>query len=88
MPETVITPEALLEHWQGHRRVTRRVIDAFPEDQLFSFRVPPMRSFGMMALEMIGMAVPMVRALAGGTSEGAGHHDPKWTESFTCLGSA
>jgi hypothetical protein len=37
--QVVITPEALLEHWQGHRRLTRRLIDAFPEDQLFSFSV-------------------------------------------------
>jgi len=35
--QVVITPDALLEHWQGHRRVTRRLIDAFPEDKLFTF---------------------------------------------------
>lgn len=27
--ETVISPEAMLAHWQGHRRLTRRVIEAF-----------------------------------------------------------
>ena len=43
----VITPEALLEHWEGHRRLTRRVIEAFPEDQLFSFSVGSMRPFGL-----------------------------------------
>src|SRR5688500_11532851 len=32
-----VTPEAMLEHWQGHRRLTRRMIEAYPEDQLFSF---------------------------------------------------
>ena len=26
----VITSSQLLEHWQGHRRVTRKVIEAFP----------------------------------------------------------
>jgi hypothetical protein len=31
---TFITTDALLEHWQGHRRVTRRVIEAFPDDRL------------------------------------------------------
>ena len=31
-PDSFITPEGLLEHWQGHRRLTRRVIAAFPED--------------------------------------------------------
>ena len=28
-----ISPDALLSHWQGHRRLTRRVIDAFPDDK-------------------------------------------------------
>ncbi|HEY9422221.1 MAG TPA: DinB family protein [Thermoanaerobaculia bacterium] len=56
-----ITPEALLEHWQGHRRLTRRVIEAFPEDQLFTFSVGGMRPFGALAMELLSMAVPMVR---------------------------
>jgi uncharacterized damage-inducible protein DinB len=65
-PTTFIGPEALLAHWQGHRRLTRRVIDAFPEDHLFTFSVGGMRSFGALALEMVTMAVPMVRgALTG-----------------------
>lgn len=62
----VITPEALLEHWQGHRRLTRRVIEAFPEDKLFTFSVGGMRPFGALALEMLSMAVPMVRGVVSG----------------------
>jgi uncharacterized damage-inducible protein DinB len=62
----VITPEALLAHWQGHRRLTRRVIEAFPEDQLFSFSVGSMRPFGALAMEMISMAAPMVRGVVTG----------------------
>ena len=57
-----ITPEAMLTHWQGHRRLTRRVINVFPDDQLFSFSVGGMRPFGALALEMITMAAPMVRS--------------------------
>jgi DinB family protein len=41
--------------------LTRRVIDAFPDDKLFTFSVGGMRPFGQLALEMITMAVPMVR---------------------------
>ena len=59
-----ITADALLEHWQGHRRLTRRVIDAFPEDQLFTFSIGGMRPFGALALEMLMMAVPMIRGAA------------------------
>jgi len=62
----VIPPDALLAHWQGHRRLTRRVIEAFPEDQLFAFSVASMRPFGMLALEMLGMSGPMVRGVVTG----------------------
>jgi uncharacterized damage-inducible protein DinB len=58
-----ITPDALLTRWQGHRRLTRRVIDAFPDDALFSFSVGGMRPFGALALEMLSMAVPMVQGV-------------------------
>ena len=36
---------SLLEHWQGHRRLTRRVIEAFPEDKLFSYSFGGMRPY-------------------------------------------
>ena len=61
-----IAPDALLQHWQGHRRLTRRVIDAFPEDKLFDFSIGGMRPFGALALEMLSMAVPMVRGAITG----------------------
>src|ERR1700759_3597539 len=56
----LVTPQALLEHWQGHRKLTRRVIEAFPEDKLFQFSVGGMRPFGELAWEFIRMAVPIV----------------------------
>ena len=62
----VIPADALLQHWQGHRRLTRRVIEAFPEDQLFSFSIGGMRTFGAMCLELIGIATPMVRGVVTG----------------------
>lgn len=65
-PGTFISPAALREHWQGHRRLTRRVIEAFPEDKLFAFSMGGMRSFGELAAEMLGMAAPMLRGLVTG----------------------
>src|SRR5690606_13436353 len=56
MSATFMTPEELLRHWQSHRGLTRRMIEAYPEDQLFSFTVGGMRPFGKLALEMISMA--------------------------------
>ncbi|NDJ00042.1 damage-inducible protein DinB [Flavobacterium sp. LaA7.5] len=55
---TVITPEILLKHWQGHRALTRRVIDAFPEKELFNYSVGGMRPFAQLAMEMIDLAGP------------------------------
>jgi uncharacterized damage-inducible protein DinB len=61
-----LTPDALLDHWQGHRALTRRVIEAFPADQLFTFSVGGMRPFGEMVLEFLAMTAPMVRGLVTG----------------------
>jgi uncharacterized damage-inducible protein DinB len=63
-PDLVITPAALLEHWQAHRRLTRRVIEAFPEDEFFRFSIGSMRPFSAMVMEMIGMAAAGIRGLA------------------------
>jgi len=65
----VVTADALLKSWQGHRRLTRRVIDAFPEDKLFQFSVGGMRPFSEMAWEFIRMAVPIVDGVATGKWE-------------------
>jgi uncharacterized damage-inducible protein DinB len=54
----VITPEALREHWQGHRRLTRKMIEVFPEKDLFNFRIGGMRPFSELVLEFLGMAGP------------------------------
>ena len=68
-PSTFISTDALLDHWQGHRRLTRRVIEAFPEDKLFTFSVGGMRTFGELANELLAMASPMAQGLATGDWE-------------------
>jgi uncharacterized damage-inducible protein DinB len=55
-PFFALSSAALLEHWQGHRRLPRRVIDAFPDNHLFTHSVGGMRPFGALALEIINMA--------------------------------
>jgi uncharacterized damage-inducible protein DinB len=52
----IITSKELLKHWQGHRQLTRRVIDAFPEKELFSYSIGGMRPFSAMAMELIRIA--------------------------------
>ena len=72
----VIPHSALLEHWQGHRRLTRRVIEAFPEDRLYNFSIGSMRPFGAMAQEMIAIAAPMVRGIVTGNWDQGITRDP------------
>jgi len=70
--DVFLTPQALLDHWQGHRRLTRRVIEAFPDDKFTGYSVGGMRPFGVMAQELIGMAVPTVRGMLTGEWKDAG----------------
>jgi uncharacterized damage-inducible protein DinB len=72
-----LTPEAMRQHWQAHRRLTRRLLDAFPEDQLFTFSVGGMRPFGAMALELLSMGAPMVRGAATGDWETSWDREPR-----------
>ena len=72
-----ITPDALLAHWQGHRRLTRRVIDAFPDDQLFTFSIGGMRPFGELAMEIVTMGVPMVRGAVSGEWSSSTGREPR-----------
>ena len=66
MSATVLSPQQLLEHWQGHRRLTRRVIEAFPEDKINEFSLGGMRTFGDLVMEFLAMGAPMVRGVATG----------------------
>jgi uncharacterized damage-inducible protein DinB len=59
----VITPEDLLKHWQGHRALTRRVIEAFPEKDFFEFSIGGMRSFAKLTDELLAIAVPGLRGI-------------------------
>ena len=77
MSNSFISPEAVLTHWQGHRRLTRRVIGAFPDDQLFSFAVGGMRPFGDMTMEILYMSVPMLRGLVTGNWDSPNDRSPR-----------
>ncbi|MBC9932999.1 DinB family protein [Chitinophaga qingshengii] len=54
-PVTAISSSQLLEHYQGHRRLTRRMLEAFPEEHFFHYSVGGMRPIAAMAMEFINM---------------------------------
>jgi len=71
---TVITPEELLKHWQGHRNLTRRIIEAFPEEEFFSFSIGGMRPFAGMVMELLGIAVPGLKEMVTGNTTELDEH--------------
>lgn len=64
--DQILTKDQLLAHWQGHRALTRRVIEAFPENELFSFSIGGMSPFGELVAELVAIAVPGIVGLATG----------------------
>lgn len=48
----------LLEQWQSQRRLTRQLIETFPEDEFFNYRLGGMQSFSEMTMELLTVAVP------------------------------
>lgn len=75
MPQTktiVITPEALLDHWQAHRRLTRKVIEAFPENEFYQFSIGGMRTFAQLIMELTDLASPGIKGIATGDWSGYG----------------
>jgi uncharacterized damage-inducible protein DinB len=88
----VLTPQQLLDHWQGHRRLTRRFIEVFPDDKLFTYSVGGMRPFSELALEMIGMAAPGSQGIVSGKWEttnpaikNANHEKPSSKKALLAL---
>ncbi|MWB93601.1 damage-inducible protein DinB [Flavobacterium sp. GA093] len=59
----VITSEDLLKHWQGHRALTRRLIELFPEKDFFEFSIGGMRPFSKLVDELLAIAAPGLRGI-------------------------
>ena len=66
-PAAPLSPDQMLAHWLGHRRLTRRTIEAFPTDEDFAtFSVGGMRPFAALTAECLGIAVPTLRGIVTG----------------------
>ena len=72
--DAVITSEELLNHWQGHRRLTRRVIEAFPENEFFTFSIGGMRPFSGLISELLAIGAPGLREMAERNPETLNEH--------------
>src|SRR5690606_9065446 len=73
--QPILSADELLAHWQGHRGLTRRVIEAFPEPELFTYSIGGMRPFAEMVKELIDIAGPGVEGMATGNWGSSGEWD-------------
>lgn len=64
--KTLLSPETLWNHWEGHRRLTLRALEAFPEDQLGAHPVANMRSFAELMAELIDVEESVMKGLNTG----------------------
>jgi uncharacterized damage-inducible protein DinB len=78
---SIINSAQLLKHWQGHRHLTRRTIEAFPEDKLFTYSIGGMRPFSELVYEFLGMAVPGLQGIATGKWPQWGHAEKVTTKA-------
>ena len=70
----VITLEELLAHWNGHRGLTRKLIEAFPEKEFFEYNIGGMRPASQLVQEIMDVSNGGVREMTGGIAgEIAGH---------------
>lgn len=82
---SVISSEEFLRHWQGHRHLTRRVIEAFPEKELFSFSIGGMRTPSQLAHELLAIAAPGLNEIVNGRTEKLQEHDNHATTKTALL---
>ena len=65
----VITSTELFKHWMGHRQLTRRVIEAIPEKDFFSFSIGGMRTPALLVSELLAIAGPGLHQIVHGNTE-------------------
>jgi uncharacterized damage-inducible protein DinB len=72
--QQVVSAQDLLAHWLGHRALTRRVIDAFPEKELFNHSIGGMRTFAQMVMELLGIGAPGIKEIVTGETNKLNEH--------------
>lgn len=78
MSNIILSKEDLLIHWQGHRTMTRRTIEAFPEKDLFEFAIGGMRTFSAMIHELLAIGVPGLEEIASKTTKDFDGNEEKY----------
>jgi uncharacterized damage-inducible protein DinB len=61
-----ISTDILLKQWLGHRNITRRVIEVYPDDKLFTYSIGGMRTFAQLAAELLALGAPGIQGVVDG----------------------
>ncbi len=61
--DQVISRDELFHQWEGHRKLTRRTLEAFPEKELFTFSIGGMRPYAELIKEMLSMSEAGIEGL-------------------------
>ena len=67
MSQPLLTPQALWNYWEGHRRLTLRTLELFPNAELFDYSTGGMRPFAAMLAEILNVEESVMRGLHTGT---------------------
>lgn len=62
----VLSPQQLLAHWQGHRGLTRRLIEVYPEEHFFTHSLGGMRPCSALMDEVLQMAAQSMQGVVTG----------------------
>ncbi len=71
-----ISREQFLIHWQGHRDLTRRTIEKFPEQDLFNFSIGGMRPFSELVKELLTIGLPGLEEIVSKNQKPFSHDIP------------
>lgn len=66
MTYPILSKDELLAWFMDHRALTRKVIQAFPEHDLFHFSIGGMRPFAQMVQELLAIARPGFESIVSG----------------------
>lgn len=81
----ILTSVDLLKNWQANRGLTRRVIEAFPEKELFEFSIAGMRPFSEMTKELLAIAGPGLDQIVNGSDQILDEERNEWNSKEALL---
>ena len=78
--DMIISKNDFLKHWLGHRTLTRKTIERFPDKDLFTFSIGGMRPFADLIKELLAIGLPGLKEIVTGALVPFNHELPLHTK--------